>query len=78
MTHTAPDRVLTLKVGGSGVTTIDSQAADSLGAGLGVGLGVGRGVGRGVGFLVGVGVGVAVGTTVALSQGSPSRPPGSH
>ena len=25
-----------------------------------------------------VGVGVAVGTTVALSQGSPSRPPGSH
>ena len=25
-----------------------------------------------------VGVGVAVGTTMALSQGSPSRPPGSH
>jgi hypothetical protein len=25
-----------------------------------------------------VGVGVAVGTTIALSQGSPSRPPGSH
>jgi len=40
MTHTAPDRVLILKVGGTGVATMDSQAADSLGEGLGVGLAV--------------------------------------